>query len=88
MERGIHFRENWHIFWEILGEAELILKIWGAREKLFQGAEDFFHGDREINALFSGIKGAQTPLPWGPHKSLLWNSVHKTYESFTLLRQR
>ena len=41
------------------GEAELILRIWGAKEKYFQGAEGF----GEINALLSGIKGAQTQ--WG-----------------------
>ena len=60
MERKIHLRENWLIFLGILGEAELILKNWGAKEKYFQGAEEF----GEINALFSGIiiKGAQTPL--------------------------
>ena len=26
-------------FWGIWGEAELILRIWGAKEKYFQGAE-------------------------------------------------
>ena len=48
-----HFREKWLIFLGIVGEAELILRIWGAKEKYFQGAEEF----GEINALFSGIKG-------------------------------
>ena len=41
MERKIHFRESWLIFLGILGEAELILRIWGAKEKYFQGAEEF-----------------------------------------------
>ena len=51
-------------FWGIWGEAELILRIWGAKEKYFQGAEEFFFREFwEINALFSGITGAQTP--WG-----------------------
>ena len=36
-------------------EAKLILRIWGAKEKYFQGAEEF----GEISALFSGIKGAE-----------------------------
>ena len=40
MERKMHFRENWRIFggggW---GDAVLILRIWGAKEKYFQGAE-------------------------------------------------
>ena len=39
MERTLHFRENWHPFWVIWGEAELILRIGGAKEKHFQGAE-------------------------------------------------
>ena len=65
MERTLHFRENWlTLSWGIWGEAELILRIWGAKEKYFQGAEVFFfQGFGEINALFSGIKGAQTPPP-------------------------
>ena len=67
MERKIHFRENWLIFWGIWGDAELILSIWGAKEKYFQGAEEFSFGDfEEINALFSGIKEAQTP--WAASK--------------------
>ena len=61
MERTLHFRESGLIFWGIWGEAELILRIWGAKEKYFQGAE-VLSGIRVINALFSGIKGAQTPL--------------------------
>ena len=55
---SINFRENWLIFLGVWGEAEVILGIWGAKEKKFQGAK----GVCEINALFSGIKGAQTPL--------------------------
>ena len=39
MERTLHSRENGLIFWGILGEAELILRIWEAKEKYFQGAE-------------------------------------------------
>ena len=64
MERTLHFRENWLTFWGIWGEAELILRIWGAKEKYFQGAEVLSFRDLgEINALFSGIKRAQTPPP-------------------------
>ena len=36
----MHFRENWFIILGIWGEAELILKIWGAKEKYFQGDEE------------------------------------------------
>ena len=39
MERTLYFRENWLIFLRIRGEAGLILRIWGAKEKYFQGAE-------------------------------------------------
>ena len=39
MERTLYFRKNWLIFLGILGEAELILRIWGAKERYFQGAE-------------------------------------------------
>ena len=60
-----HFRENLLIFLWIWGETELISRIVGANEKYIQGAEEFsFQGFGEINALFSGIKEAQTP--WGP----------------------
>ena len=36
-----HFRENWLIFLGIWGEAEIILRIWEAKEKYFRGAEEF-----------------------------------------------
>ena len=39
MERTLYLRENVLIFWEIWGETELILRIWGAKENYFQGAE-------------------------------------------------
>ena len=45
MERKLQFRYNWLIFWWIWGEAELILRIWGANEKYFQGAEKFYFKD-------------------------------------------
>ena len=62
MGRKIDFRENWLIFLGIWGEAELILRIWGAKEKYFQGAEEFFfQGFWEMNPILSGIKGAQMP---------------------------
>ena len=54
----INFKENWLIFLGTWGEAELILGIWGAKEKYFQGAEvlsfrefgrsmHYFQGSRE-----------------------------------------
>ena len=45
MERNIHFRESWLKFLGIWGEAELILRVWGAKEKYFQGAEEFSFRD-------------------------------------------
>ena len=45
MERQIHFREKWLIFLGIWGEAGLILRIWGAKENYFQGAEEFYFKD-------------------------------------------
>ena len=41
MERKIHFRENWFIFWGIWGEAALILRIWGAKENIFRELRNF-----------------------------------------------
>ena len=38
----MHFRENWLIFLGIRGEAKLILRIWGAKEKNSQEAEEFW----------------------------------------------
>ena len=50
MERKIHFRENWLIFW---GFGELnYFRDFGSKAKYFPGAEDFFQGFGEINALF------------------------------------
>ena len=42
VERKIHFWENWLIFLGIWGEPELILRIWGAKEKYFRGPDIFF----------------------------------------------
>ena len=44
MERKIHFRETWLIFLGIWGEAELILRIWGAKEKYLRELRDFLSG--------------------------------------------
>ena len=51
------------------GEAELFLGIWAAKANTFRETRKLFAGRREINALFSGIKGAQTPPP-GAHLSI------------------
>ena len=66
-EKYVLGRENWLIFLGIWGEAELFLRICGAKAKYFlRSRGNYFQGFGEINALFSGIKGAQTPPPVGP----------------------
>ena len=53
----MHFRENWLIFLGILGEAGLILRIWGARKNIFRELRnfgrsvDYFQGSREHRPL-------------------------------------
>ena len=54
----MHFRENWLIFLRIWGEAELILRILGAKEIYFQEAEELW----EISALFLRDQGSIDPL--------------------------
>ena len=47
-----------------MGEKQnYFLGIWGARANTFREPRKLFKGFGEINALFSGIKGAQTPPP-------------------------
>ena len=69
MERKNNFRENWLISLGIWGEAELILRICGAKEKCFQGAEEFsfrdlgrsmhyFQGSREHRTSWGDSLGA------------------------------
>ena len=38
-----HFRENRPLFLGIWGEAELILRIWGAKENTFRELRNFYH---------------------------------------------
>ena len=63
--KKIHFRENWHIFLGIWGEAELFLGISGVKANNFRRRGNYFQGFGEINVLFSGILGAHT-YPGGP----------------------
>ena len=49
MERKIHFWEHWLIRLGIWGEAEIILRIWGAKENTF----------RELRNFLSVIEGDQ-----------------------------
>ena len=55
-----------------LGRCWSIFRDLGSKGKILLGSRgNYFQGSGEINALFSGIKGAQTPPPGGggPH---LW----------------
>ena len=47
-----------------LGRCWSIFKDLGSKGKILLGSRgNYFQGSGEINALFSGIKGAQTPPP-------------------------
>ena len=55
-----------YIFWD-LGRSWSFLRDLGSKGKILLGSGgNYFQGSGEINALFSGIKGTQTP-PGGPH---------------------
>ena len=57
--------ENWPIFLGIRGEAELILRIWGAKEKYFQGAEVL--SSRDFGRSMHYFQGSREHRPhWGP----------------------
>ena len=61
---SISFRENWLIFLGIWGEAELILGIWGAKEKYFQGAEVLSF--RELGRSMHYFQGSREHRPTPP----------------------
>ena len=68
MERKIHFKENWLIFLGMWGEAELILRIWGAKEKYFQEVEEFYFKD--LGRSMHYFQGSREQRPPGGLKSL------------------
>ena len=53
----MHFRENWFIFLGIWGEAELILRIWGAKENIFRELRNF---GRSVH-YFQGSRAHRPP---------------------------
>ena len=71
MERKIHFRENWLIFWGICGEVELVLRIWGAKEKYFKGAEEFSSRIWGDQCIIFRDQGSTDPPGGGPHYTQL-----------------
>ena len=71
----MHFRETWLIFLRIWGEAELILRILGAKEKYFQEAEEFW----EISALFLRGQWSIDPLGASILYSLCFDVFSRRY---------
>ena len=83
MERKIHFRENWLILLGILGEAEIIFRIWGAKGKFFHGAEDFSF--RDLWRSMHDFQGSREHRPpWGRCDI---STIHNLYYSLPY-RQR
>ena len=68
MERIIHLGIIGLYLWGFWGEPELILRIWGAKEKYFQGAEEFSFWDfgRSVH-YFQGSREHRPP-PLGASK--------------------
>ena len=79
MERNIDFMENWLIFLGIWGEAKLILRTWGAKEKYFQGAEEFSFRNLGRSMHYFQESREHRPPPPPPHYVMLdkisWGSV-------------
>ena len=81
MERKIHFRQNWLIILEIWGEADSILRIWGAKEKYFQGAEEFdFRNLGRSKYYFQGSR-EHRPL-WGPQYAEIFGTFQSPLLTF------
>ena len=49
--------------WGFWGEPELILRIWGAKEKYFQGAEEFSFWDLGDQYIIFRDQGSTDPPP-------------------------
>ena len=59
-KKKIHFRENRPLFLGIWGEAELILRIWGAKENTFRELRNFYH-----QCIIFRDQGSTDPGGWG-----------------------
>ena len=56
----MHFRKNWQIFLGNWGEAELILRIWGAKKNTFRELRNFLSGIWRDQWIFFRDQGPQT----------------------------
>ena len=63
MERKVYSMENGLVFWGILGEAELFLKISGSKVNILRELRFSQLGIWGDQCIILGIKGPQTP--WG-----------------------
>ena len=70
MERKIYFRENWLVFWGIWREAELILRIWGAKENTLRELRNFLSGIWGDQCIIFSDQGSTDP-PGGLRNALL-----------------
>ena len=76
LKEKIPFRENWLKFLGIWREAELILRSWGAKEKYFQGAEEFSF--RDLGRSMHYFQGSKVHRPYPPpggastYESQIW----------------
>ena len=61
----MRFRENWHIFLEIWGEAELFLGVWGAKANTFRETRKLFAGRRGDQCIIFRDQGSTAPPPLG-----------------------
>ena len=73
MERKIQFRENWLIFLGIRGEAELILKIWGAKENTFRELRNFLSGIWRDQCIIFRDQGSTDP------RSMIYRHIKEIY---------
>ena len=60
MKRQLHFRENWLIFFGIWGEAELILRIWVAKN-IFREMRYFLSGSWGDQCIVFRDQGEHIP---------------------------
>ena len=71
-----------------LGRSCSFFRDLGSKGKILLGSRgNYFQGSGEINALFSGIKGAQT-TPGGPHFYFEHDYIRRSGETATMCKLR